>query len=451
MKTGHPGKQFSFIFDCLFLLSFSMLLLIVPLEFEHRVVPGARVQVVHSKDGHYLLKDGKPFIIRGASGEARIPELADMGANTLRIYDTTNLGRILDEADEYGISVIVDIPVLPYSEQYDYYQDPIKNRQLCEDIRKLVRKYKDHPALLVWTLGNEVHYPLVLRKNQFIKTYNTLIDIIHAEDPDHPVSTTLPVAKRQLLGMVIHSPKIDLIGFNVFGQITSMSKHLSLIDPLVRIPSFYLSEWGYGGPWEAEETLWGAVLEPTSTKKIEQLHERYQRFSSDKYFKYSVGRSAFYWGHKTERTHTWFSTFNREGYRSEMVREFRNQWNENPQVADPIGLNYMLLDGSGAASNLIFSEGETKLAQLVFLGEKPGALNIQWELYPEEWDFRQWGAGKQADAIPDAIITTENNDALIKIPQTKGAYRLFAQVVDPEGYYASANIPFYVINKQDAQ
>ena len=33
---------------------------------------------------------------------------------------------------------------------------------------------------------------------------------------------------------------------------------------------YFISQYGYNGPWEQHKTSWGAPIEPTSSKKAEQ-------------------------------------------------------------------------------------------------------------------------------------------------------------------------------------
>ncbi|HUH45681.1 MAG TPA: hypothetical protein VLZ54_00905, partial [Arenibacter sp.] len=145
------------------------------------------VYVSKDENGYTLYRNGTPFRIQGASGNNYLNTLADIGANTIRIYDSIS-EALLDRAHQNNLAVIIDIPLPKYTRDYNYYENGKNTLQLKDSIKTLVNKYKDHPALLFWNLGNELDYPLVLRKNSFINTFNELIDMIHVEDPDHPVA-----------------------------------------------------------------------------------------------------------------------------------------------------------------------------------------------------------------------------------------------------------------------
>jgi hypothetical protein len=428
-------------------MSFLLALFIFPLGPQQQPNTKAKVFVSGADQGFKLIRNGNAFKIRGASGSGHIKELAAYGGNTLRVYDTTNLNAVLEEAEKYGISIIVDIPLLPFNEKYNSYKDGAENEKLKEGVRRLVKRFRHHPALLVWNLGNEVEYPLVFSENNFIRTFNELIDLIHKEDPDHPVSTavTFP-SKREIISIGYHSPELDLIGFNVFGNIKNLDFELSKMALLLRPFPFYISEWGHDGPWEVPFTKWDVPIEPTSTKKMDQLRERYHLLMSQGKAN-NLGTLTFYWGQKLESTPTWFSTFLNDSTKSEVLRTLDHLWKNTKTPEAPIGLNYMLIDGLGAPSNLVFPPGQKKIAKLVFLESHSVKLDIHWEVYREAWDLRKWGEDEKSERIQNAVQLATGDSVIFRTPTREGPYRIFAYVYDSLGYAATANIPFYVLNE----
>src|SRR5581483_8578886 len=129
----------------------------------------------------------------------------------------------LNSADRFGIGVIMPF-YLPPDGNYD---DPTFVEYLLLTARAKVERFKNHPALRMWGLGNEVlsamppdMYPA------FGDRYLALADEIHALDPNHPViyreaeDEFVPVFSdwlRQsgdmrpwlLYGMNIYSDRID--------------------------------------------------------------------------------------------------------------------------------------------------------------------------------------------------------------------------------------------------
>jgi hypothetical protein len=60
-------------------------------------------------------------------------------------------------------------------------------------------------------------------KINFIKTFNELIEIIHQEDKNHPVSTSIDkIGIKQYVKLRMFSPGLDLLAFNNFGDIKNI-------------------------------------------------------------------------------------------------------------------------------------------------------------------------------------------------------------------------------------
>ena len=131
----------------------------------------------------------------------------ELGVNTIRVYEPIASKEVLDEINEAGVRVIMG---------FGY------NQGGTFDIRSgtfidYVRKFKDHPAILVWELGNEYNFHPEWFGGDIQIWYDALsaaVDAIHAEDPNHPVATAHgEVPEVELLAAL---PNIDLWGLNVY-------------------------------------------------------------------------------------------------------------------------------------------------------------------------------------------------------------------------------------------
>ncbi|MDZ7847350.1 MAG: hypothetical protein U5L96_11555 [Owenweeksia sp.] len=104
------------------------------------------VEVREEGDGYSLYRHGSAYEIRGVAGHQHLRELREMGGNTIRVYDTTGLDAILDSAHTHGLAVIVGLWMM--GDQEMDYSDTFKVKQQYRDIRRSIRSYKDHPAVL---------------------------------------------------------------------------------------------------------------------------------------------------------------------------------------------------------------------------------------------------------------------------------------------------------------
>lgn len=415
---------------------------------------GARVYIQKTDSGYELIRNGSPFYIRGAGGNGYLAALAETGGNTLRVYDTVNLKSILDEAYRYDIAVIVDISIPPHHQKYDYYADELKNRQLKEKVRALVSQYKDHPALLMWNLGNELYYPFVLRKNNFIRTFNELVGIIKAEDPDHPVSTALAgVGRMSAVSTYLHSPRLDLLAYNIFSDSPNLFDKIKQIAFITGKKPFYISEYGADGPWESKVTSWWVPVEHNTAEKTEQIIQRYHFMENNKPGE-CLGTLLFFWGNKHERTYTWFSLF-LEDKKSESLKTLRQTWTNQEKDHENIGLQQMLVEKMSSFDNIVFEPNQMKETEILLRGTDSDSLTVRWVMYPEAWNWPWWLRQDTArmDYSPikkiERFITVDKTKATFLTPENEGAYRIFAYVFDREGYYATANIPFYILSQDE--
>lgn len=93
------------------------------------------VYIKNTEKGFQLFRNGEPFYIRGASGNAQFSKLGNIGGNTIRIYDTMNLSNILNEAHAANLAVIVDIPIPIYNKKYCLYIEEDNNTILKHKIK----------------------------------------------------------------------------------------------------------------------------------------------------------------------------------------------------------------------------------------------------------------------------------------------------------------------------
>jgi hypothetical protein len=412
------------------------------------------VYIKKTENGFLLIRNGTPFYIKGGAGSSNLKELADIGGNTIRLYDTINLQENLDEAAKYGLAVIVDIPIPAYIRPGTYINEE-ENKVLKQKIKVLVNKYKNHSALLMWNLGNELNYPRLnwkdfirvnLDRIRFISTFNECIEIIQNEDRNHPVLTALWHYRliQQYANIRIFSPELDLVSINVFGGINNLKGEINFLNNIFGQFPYYISEWGSDGYWETTYTSWGAPIEPTSAKKAEQIKIRY-KLMTEINPEDCFGSLVFFWGNKHERTNTWFSLFE-DNFKSDMIKELEKLWNNSESPQKLIGLEYMLLDKLGASDNLVFSPNEIKCAELKMNDFNIDSIYISWEIYPEIWDRDDSVTVLDPRKKVNYFKSFENTKTTFLTPGITGPYRIFAYVYDRQGYFATTNTPFYVLN-----
>ncbi|MCK0125510.1 hypothetical protein MWU76_14050 [Gelidibacter sp. F2691] len=394
-----------------------------------------------------LYRNGDPFYIKGASGTGYLKEMSEAGGNTLRVYDTLNLKVILDEAEKYDIAVIVDIPLPTNAYNKTFYSNDSTVISLKQKVKNLVNRYKNHPSILIWNLGNELNFPLTIKKNNFITVFNDLVDIIHLNDPNHLVSTSVSGTSRgQTLGIHLSAPKLDLIGFNAFGSITRVESLMKNMTMLTNPKPYFIMEWGNHGPWEAPINLWKSILEPNSTMKGEIYKDIYRSYIEDD--RNCLGSLAFYWGYKHEGTPTWFNIFDEEGRKSEVYYQLTSLWKEEPltQKLRP-EIDHMFLNNLKANHQILYSDAEAEV-KLNMKKVIDSNLTFRLNIFNEAWGAKPWNSEMDSLQVVN-YISTFSNKMKFKVPKKEGPYRVFVSVHDLHGKFATANMPFYVLNDEE--
>lgn len=405
----------------------------------------AKVYIEH-KDGRYtLVRNGKPFSIRGAGGESHFRELHEAGGNTLRTWDTTHLAQILDSAQTQGLAVIVGLP-LPNSGDISFYNNPEITKTRFRALQSLIKRFRNHPAVLMWCLGNELDFPYKWTYGSFYDSFNELTDMIHREDPDHPVTTTILNFNPKYIFNIGLRCNIDVISFNIFSNLSLLRRDLDDLAWFWKGP-YMLLEWGINGPWEGtEQTAWGAYIEDTSKKKADIYQQRYRQFMplQDPRF---LGACVFFWGHKQETTHTWFSIFDENGHPSEAVGAMRSIWTGQSSPTTYPDIKYMLLNSQGARDNILLNPSAPASAEVLLFQGHNRIRSIRWQIFREDW-YRENRANSTRKLVP--LATNENSGQNLRLsfsaPKEEGPYRLFATIYDHAGNFASCNTPFYVVS-----
>jgi len=177
-------------------------------------------------EGRQIRVDGVPFQIRGVCWNP-VPKgkthpdgldfaglvakdaalMAQAGINVVRTYEPLSDKGTLDQLHALGIKVINSV--------YPWGGAP------ASVVTERVNAAKEHPAILMWVLGNEWNYNglyVGLSHQQSLERLNEAAALVKAADPTRPIATIygeLP-SPETLAAM----PLIDVWGLNVYRGIT---------------------------------------------------------------------------------------------------------------------------------------------------------------------------------------------------------------------------------------
>ena len=411
----------------------------------------AKVEIRQIKGKYHLFKDDAPFYIRGAGLEfGDVGVLAAHGANSFRTWRTDNgldTGmEVLDRAHANGLMVTMGIEVArerPGSGRgvfnFDYSDSTAVAAQLSR-IREEILLYKDHPALLMWGIGNELN--LGASNPMVWNAVNEISHMIHEVDGNHPTLTMIAGINPDLIRQIkTRAPDLDLLGIQMYADIVNLPRYLKESGwdgPYV------VTEWGATGHWEVPTTSWGAPIENNSTVKANWYDRRYEiAIASDTV--QCVGSYVFLWGQKQERTATWYGMFMPNGEKTSAVDIMEYKWTGTwPSNLAP-RINSFTLNGLEADANIELTAGANASGTVIVSDTEADSLSYHWSVRPEAIEVGHGGDDEsEPPLIPDLFINMSNGQVTLNAPSEPGAYRLFVHITDGQGSAAHANIPFLV-------
>lgn len=405
--------------------------------------PATAVRIVPAGDGWRLERGGRPFFIKGVVGSDRLDLLKASGGNAIR---TGPAG--LDRAHKQGLVCLVGLPLGKPRQGFDY-ADPARVREQFARVRQIVRQHRDHPALLMWALGNEpeIHTSPEQRARLW-REVNRLAAMVKAEDPHHPVITVIGDAyKRILHELEAQCPALDAIGLNAYVDMLTLPADVARQG--WKRP-YVVTEFGPRGHWQVSKTTWGVPIEDTSTAKAAFYRRAYEAAVAGQ--PACLGAFAFYWAHKQEKTHTWYGLFLPDGSRTAAIDTMRFLWtgqwpaNRCPEISR---IRCLESPPEQATEPPTLFAGRT-VAFAVEAGDPDeDTLRVSWDLRVDVADNPSVGGDPEPPTPPIegaiAVTSREGREVQVRLPFQPGKYRLFVYAHDDHGGAATANLPLLVV------
>ena len=173
-------------------------------------VNGRRVPLQGVNNHHDLGALGAAFNMRAAERQLEI--LQAMGANALRMAHNPPAPELLELADRLGFLVIDEVfdswerkkTALDFHLIFPDWHEP--------DLRSMLRRDRNHPSVVMWSVGNEVGEQYTDAAGAAIAA--RLRAIVREEDATRPVTSAMNWAKPQMP----LPAELDVIGLNYQGE-----------------------------------------------------------------------------------------------------------------------------------------------------------------------------------------------------------------------------------------
>ncbi len=393
-----------------------------------------KTQLVKTAGGWQLLRNGQPYFIKGAGGTGSMTQLKKDGGNSVRTWGADGIGPQLKEAQKLGLSVTVGIWLGQVQQGFNY-NNPAAVKAQYETVKRVILKYRNNPAVLMWGLGNETDGYGAKDNPAVWKAINQLGAMCHKLDPNHPTMTVIAEIggdRVQLINKLC--PAIDIIGINSYGGLVSLASRYRAMHP---VKPYVVTEFGPPGQWESPKNSFGVPVELTSTAKAAFYKKGYEAsIISQKGL--CLGSYAFNWGYKNEATATWYGMFLPDGRRLGPVNAMTKLWSgHSPKILCP---DLTSIEVLGPTSGL--KGGSTIHAQAVATDPSGKKIHYKWVLRSDSGNYAITGYTPKAGNA--GAVNSKTGDVTVRLPKYGGIYRLYSYVYDNHKNAAVGNIPLKV-------
>jgi beta-galactosidase len=157
-------------------------------------VNGEKIMINGVNNHHDLGALGAAFNVRAAERQLQI--LQQMGANAVRMSHNPPAPELLELTDRMGILVMDEV-----FDSWERKKTPLDFHLIFpdwheQDLRAMLRRDRNHPSIIMWSVGNEVGEQYTGDAGAAIG--QKLVDIAHEEDPTRPATGAMNYAKADM-------------------------------------------------------------------------------------------------------------------------------------------------------------------------------------------------------------------------------------------------------------
>lgn len=413
-----------------------------------------RFEVHREGAGWKIARNGQPFYVQGmtfgtkidpATIDAKFADLKDFGVNAIRTWGVgADTKLLLDTAHKHGITVMVGLWLrhgragAEGDDSFNWINDEKGKQDQWSGVISDVMRYKDHPAVMMWCVGNEVILNIATEeeKNAYAEFLGKLTSEIKRIDPGRLIASagawTLECPYWQA-----HCPDIDIYGINTYGPgaqaLPEEFARLKLDKPYI------LTEFGPRGEWDAPKDRNGLAREPQDDEKYQNILDGWREWIKPK--AQCLGVFMFNYNNEEKANHAaiWLSAKIEDRFRPGALAVREAFTGKKPDNTAPVVTNFSLPRDMGKA-------GEWIPVKLAVSDAENDKLNVTFR-----YNQRLEGQSRHKR---DAVIPLEARGSLeagfeVKPPNEKGLIKIYAFIDDGK----NLTIPYasFVISDRDPQ
>jgi hypothetical protein len=190
---------------------------------------------------------------------------------------------LLDNAEAEGLKVLLGLWMEHGRDgaegdgNLNYVNHEVRKQRQKEGILKDVARYKDHPALLGWGVGNEVILNIASEEQKV--AYATYLEDVVQEikqmDPNHLVMSvsawTISVPYWEK-----YTPSLDAYGINAYGPGAGAIPRALKEAGASKL--YLVTEFGPRGAWDSGKDEFGVPTMPTDVEKYDHIANGWQEW-----------------------------------------------------------------------------------------------------------------------------------------------------------------------------
>ncbi len=405
---------------------------------------------IEKSDGNWtLIVNNEPFAVKGITFgytedvenySQHFKNLRSMGVNTIRIWATDeNTSELLDVAHTYGIKVMVGIwmrhgrPGMEADDSFNYLEDNSGMEDMYNNAISVVESYKDHPALLMWGIGNEVYLNTATDDEK--EAYSKLLEKICADiktlDNNHPIASV----EAWTFGLDWWEklvPSLDIYGINCYGPGADLLQ--DEIDKKGIEKPYVITEFGVTGEWDAQEDTNGIKIEPDDNQKYEAIASGYHQWIKDK--PSCLGVYIFHYADGDQFIAPWLFTHYRGMYRPQYWAVRKAYSGKDPINRVPEVKNFQLPDNE-------INSGEWVPVSLSVTDTEQETLAVSFR-----YNQRTGSRKRRDQLLPLPTRGNIQEGFEIQLPQEHGAIKVYVNVNDTYGNVGIASTSIKVIDEE---
>ncbi len=394
-----------------------------------------------------LFVDDKPFEVKGATFgymedvanyDSYFKDLQFLGVNTIRLWATNDdTIKLLNAAQKHNIKVLIGIwmrhgrPGMEDDDSFNYLEDTKGMEDMYNGAIETVKKYKNHPAVLAWAVGNEVYLNMATDPEK--EAYSLLLERICSKikslDTNHPIASV----EAWTFGLdwwEKHVPSIDIYGLNSYGPgagiLASELEKRGIDKP------YMITEFGVTGEWDIKQEKNGITVEPTDSQKYDAIAKGYHDWIKNK--PACLGVYVFHYADGKTFASPWLLTHHNGSFRPQYWAIREAFTGNKPLNNIPIIENFELPDSS-------FKNGTWIPVSLATSDIENEALEISFHYN------QRTGSRKRRDQINPLNIRGNVKDGFeIQLPNEDGAIKVYVNVKDSYNNVGIASTSIVVEN-----